>query len=259
LLGASCQRRIVYDPDPLVRAAPADIGLFHEDLRLRTRDGQRIAAWFVPAAQRRGTVLYCHGNGGNVGTRLTMVSALVAQRLDVLIFDYRGYGHSEGRPGEQETYLDARAAWDHLVQTRRVPAREIVVWGRSLGGAVAVWLVAQPDVRPAGVVLESTYTSLVEVAEHLRPHLPVRRFLRYRYPSIERIGKIRAPLLYAHSREDEVVPFRLGLALFDAAPVQKRFVELHGRHVPAHLTLPEHADDVDAFLAEVLPTGEDQP
>lgn len=254
-----CQRKMVYDPEPVVSRDPGQLGLAYEAVTLTAEDGKHLGAWFVPAPRRRGTVIYSHGNGGNVGTRLPMIEALVGLGLDVLVYDYHGYGESQGRPSEVRTYRAARAAWDWTTRTRAIPPGEIVIWGRSLGGAVSSWLVAQPDVVPGAVVLESTYSSLVEVAEHLHPKLPVRAFLRYRYPSIDRIGKLRAPLLYAHSPEDEIVPFALGQRLYDAAPEPKRFVQMHGQHVATRLTADAYRDEVDAFLTETLgpiPPGE---
>jgi hypothetical protein len=247
---------MVFDPEPVVLADPGSIGLRHEALTLEAADGKAIRAWLVPATEpRRGMVLYSHGNAGNLGTQLPAIDALVSLGLDVLVYDYHGFGESEGRPSERATYLDARAAWDFATGTARVPPEQIVLWGRSLGGAVTVWLAAQPDVRPAGVVLESTYTSLVDVAEHLYPRLPVRAFSIYRYPSLERIPDLRAPLLHAHSDDDEIVPAELGRRLFAAAPEPKRFVELTGIHRRARLTDPIHRADVLAFLDEVLPRG----
>lgn len=254
-----CQRKMVFDPDPHVVVDPSAIDQLYQEVRLETEDGKTIAAWFCPAPARRGTVLYSHGNGGNIGTRLPMIRALVALGLDVFVYDYHGYGDSEGKPSETRTYRDARAAWDWLTQERGIPPTEIVIWGRSLGGAVSVWLATRPDVDPAGVVLESTYTSLVEVAEHLHPRLPVGAFLRYDYESAERIPELRAPLLYAHSPDDEVVPYPLGRALYDAAPEPKAFVEMHGEHVPTRLTADEYRDPVDEFLTEILGTAVQAP
>jgi fermentation-respiration switch protein FrsA (DUF1100 family) len=251
-LPSGCQRRLVYDPDPEVRADPSTLGLDYETLSLRTEDDKRIAAWFVPAPKRRGTVIYSHGNGGNIGTRLPMIEALTGLGLDVLVYDYHGYGESEGKPGEKQTYRDAKAAWDWVTDERGISPSETILWGRSLGGAVTVFLATQPHVRPAGVVLESTYTSIVDVGEHLHPKLPVRAFSIYEYPSLERIPQLDAPLLYAHSPDDEIVPYPLGRALFDAAPEPKRFVEMHGKHVPTRLTAEEYRAEVDAFLDEVL-------
>ncbi len=248
----ACQRKMVYDPDPVVRHDPSQLDLAFEPLTLETADRHRIAAWFIPAPSRRGTVIYSHGNGGNVGTRLPMIEALIGLGLDVLIYDYHGYGSSEGKPGEKRTYRAARAAWDWATKTRGIPSEEIVIWGRSLGGAVSLWLATEPDVEPGAVVLESTYASLVDVAKHLYPKLPVRAFLIHRYESSDRVPRLRAPLLYAHSPDDEIVPYAIGRQLYDAAPHPKRFVEMRGEHVPTRLTAPEYRTEVDAFLDEVL-------
>lgn len=247
-----CQRKMVYDPDPHVATDPSSIGQPFEEVRIETSDGKTISGWFCPAPKRRGTVIYSHGNGSNIGKRIPMIESLVGLGLDVLVYDYHGYGESEGKPGEKQTYRDARAVWEWTTQHRNIPPEEIVIWGRSLGGAVSLWLATEPDVQPAAVVLESTYASLVDVAAHLYPKAPVRAFLIHRYDSVDRVPDLNAPLLYAHSPDDEIVPYEIGMRLYEAAPEPKHFIEMHGKHVGTRLTADEYRDAVNRFLSEIL-------
>ena len=215
-------------PQRTVSADPSSVGLAFEDLNLETEDGVRIHAWYVPADSPRGSVIFFHGNAGNIGDRLDTVRILNALGVNALIVEYRGYGRSTGQPGEAGTYLDARAAWDYMTQVRDVPAREIVVFGRSLGSAVAAWLAAEH--QPAGLILESGFTSVPDLGAELYPWLPVRLLSRYRYDTRAQLGRVHVPVLVAHSPQDEVIPYEHGRALFAAAPDSSRFLEMSGPH-----------------------------
>jgi fermentation-respiration switch protein FrsA (DUF1100 family) len=244
------QSRLVYYPSAELRASPADAGLAYEDLLLSTEDGERLHGWYVPHPRPRGTLLFLHGNAGNIGDRLESVSIFHRLGLDVAIIDYRGYGRSSGSPSERGTALDAEAAWHYLRARRGMPARRIVVFGRSLGGAVAVRLaVSHP---PAALIVESTFTSLADMASEIYPFLPVRWLLRFEYDSLERIAALRCPLMVIHSVEDDLVPFEQGRRLYAAAPVPKRFLELRGDHNSGFfLAGPRYGLAVDEFLTEV--------
>ncbi|HPC83188.1 MAG TPA: alpha/beta hydrolase [Thermoanaerobaculaceae bacterium] len=202
-------------------------GCAFEDRFLATADGVRLHAWWVsppnpplPGETTRPTLLYLHGNAGNLSHRGT-VAATLARRLgmDVLVLDYRGYGRSEGSPHESGLYEDARAAWRHLTVDRAVPARRIVVYGKSLGGGVATQLAS--EVQPAGLVLQSTFTSIPDMAAHHYPFVP-RLLLRTRMDSLSKIERVGCPLLVIHSHADEIVPFAHGQRLFAAAREPKR-------------------------------------
>ncbi|MEW7979455.1 MAG: alpha/beta hydrolase [Candidatus Sedimenticola endophacoides] len=225
------QRRLLYHPTPLARAQDADpgrIGLAFEEITLVSADGPRLSAWFIPAQNPRATLLFCHGNAGNIAHRLDSIRLFHELGLSVLIFDYRGFGRSEGVPGEEGTYLDALAAWTYLSETRGLPAHSIILFGRSLGGAVAAELATQA--RAGGLVLESTFTSVPDLASELYPWLPVRLLSRFRYDTLNRIGTIDTPLMILHSRDDELIPIAHGERLFAAARAPKRFVPLRGGH-----------------------------
>jgi fermentation-respiration switch protein FrsA (DUF1100 family) len=228
VLAGLFQKRLVFFPDPLLLGTPGELNLAYEDIAIECDDGIWIHAWFVPAPRARGAVLFCHGNGGNISHWLDTVRLLHDLEFAVLIFDYRGYGRSEGSPSEAGTYTDARAAWRHLVETRGFAPDSIVVVGRSLGAAVAVELAS--GVTPAALVLESPFTSLADVGRRAYPWLPVRLLLRMRYDSLERAPVLRIPKLFVHSRDDEVVPLEMGRRLFERAAEPKRFLEIRGSH-----------------------------
>lgn len=221
------QSRLVYFPTRAINETPQRIGLDYEDVWLKTIDGTRIHGWYVPKPGSQWTVLMLHGNGGNISHRLQTLQILHQVGASTLIIDYHGYGKSEGRPSEQGTYEDALAAWAFLTETK-TSAANIVVFGRSLGGAVAAWLAAK--VNPAGLILESTFTSLTDLAHHHYPLLPVGFISRYKYDSMALAHKITSPALVLHSRSDTIVPFALGVGLFEALPAEKSFLEMQGGH-----------------------------
>ncbi|MDD5678602.1 MAG: alpha/beta hydrolase [Kiritimatiellae bacterium] len=245
------QSHMIYFPLAEVRATPANAGLAYESVTLVTADNVRLAGWYVPCEGGRGTVVICHGNGGNIGDRLHPISLFHELGLNVLIFDYRGYGESAGKPSEEGTYQDALAAWQYLIGKRNIPPGKIVVHGQSLGGAVAAGLAER--VTPAALVLESTFTSIPDMAARLYSWLPVRLLCRYRYNTLARLERIHCPVLIAHSRDDSMIPFEQGRKLFAAASEPKVFFELTGDHNDGEvLTTPAYRQALDTFLAGQL-------
>jgi fermentation-respiration switch protein FrsA (DUF1100 family) len=225
------QPRLLYYPDMPGRepeATPAAVGLAYEDVALQTVDDIRLHAWFIPAENPRATVLFCHGNAGNISHRLDSIRLLHSLGLQVLIFDYRGYGKSEGRPSEKGTYRDVDAAWHYLREVRGLTEAGIIIFGRSLGAAVAADLASRT--RPAAVILESAFTSVPDMAAEFYPWLPVRLLSRYRYDNLGKVARIARPLLLVHSRQDEIIPFAHGERLFGRAREPKQFLELTGGH-----------------------------
>jgi uncharacterized protein len=234
-------------PGRQLAATPAAIGLDYEDLRIATADGEELHAWFIPAREERGVLLFFHGNAGNISHRLESLRIFNGLALSVLILDYRGYGQSTGSPTEEGTYEDARAAWRYLVEERGVPGERIVLFGRSLGGAVATWLAAEH--RPRGLIVESTFRSVPEVAAELYWFLPVRALARIEYPVEELIARVEAPLLIVHSRDDEIIPFHHGEALYRAANPPKQMLVLSGGHnVGFMLGGQAYVQGLEAFL-----------
>ena len=245
------QPRLLYLPNLPSRAlgaTPRDLGLDYEDVRLQTEDGVSLHGWHVPAAGA-GTLLFFHGNAGNVSHRLGSIKVFHDLGLSVLIVDYRGYGESEGRPTEAGTYRDAEAAWRYLTEVRGVPAGNIVVFGRSLGGAVAAWLAART--RPAALIVESAFTSVPDLGQELYPWLPVRWLSRFDYATIRYIADVRAPVLVVHSRDDEIAPFHHGEAIFAAAPQPRTLLELAGTHNDAFVrSEQQYIAGLREFLAQ---------
>ena len=225
------QSRMLYYPNMPGRAlaaTPADIGLLYQDVAFAAEDGIELHGWFIPGEKARGTLLFFHGNAGNISHRLESIRLFHELGLNVFIFDYRGYGQSAGSPTEQGTYRDAEAAWFYLTRTRALDAGRIIVFGRSLGGAIASWLASRHT--PAMLILESTFTSVPAMARRFYPFLPVRLLSRFQYDSLRIVGQLDCPLLIAHSRDDEIIPFEEGRLLFDAAREPKVFLEMRGGH-----------------------------
>ena len=222
------QPRITFYPFPTLEASPAQWGLPYEEVRLKTADNIRLHGWYLPHPSATKTLLLLHGNGGNISHRRDSLAIFHRLGLNVLIIDYRGYGQSEGTPSEQGLYRDARAAWDYLTRQRGSRADQIIIFGRSLGGAVATELAAQ--VSPAALILESTFSSARDMARELFPRLSYLVLLRYRFDSEAKIAQIKTPLLMLHSAQDEIIPYALGRKLYAAAVQPKRFIELRGGH-----------------------------
>ncbi len=248
------QARLLYYPDLPGRelvATPAAIGLEYEPVTLLTGDGVSLSAWFIPHASGRGTLLFLHGNAGNISHRLDSIRLFHQLGLAVFILDYRGFGDSQGSPSEAGTYLDATAAWRHLTEQRRIAPREIVVFGRSLGAGIAAELAART--RPAALIMESAFTSVPDMAASLYPWLPVRLLSRYRYDAVAQLARVSSPLLVVHSRDDEIIPFIHGQRLYEHAREPKQFLELRGGHNDGFLVTGQgYSDGLERFLTEHL-------
>jgi uncharacterized protein len=218
---------LMYFPEAAIRQTPADVGLRYRDLVFKSADGERLYGWWVMTERSSpaGHILFCHGNGGNVGDRLLDAQLLAGAGFNVLLFDYRGYGRSTGRPTEQGTYRDALAAKDALLMQPECDRRGVVYLGESLGGAIALELALRAP--PRGLILQSTFTSVRALA-HLHYRVIPSALVPDAYPSLRRIGELRAPLLVVHGDRDEVVPLSQGRELFDAAPGPKRIHVFRG-------------------------------
>lgn len=245
------QGRLVYFPGPPPTTTPAALGLKHRELHLVTSDGVRIHAWFLPAPAARGALVFCHGNAGNIEHRLHAARAFLDMGLSVLLFDYRGYGASEGHPTEAGTYLDAEAAYAALLEEPGVTPTRIVIYGESLGAGVALELARRREV--AAVVTEAAFTSLPDLGSRLYPWLPVRLLSRFRYHNLSKVASLDAPLLVIHSPDDDIVPYAHGQRLFAAAAEPKQFLETEGGHNDGgFLRRDEWRELVSTFLDDVL-------
>lgn len=222
------QSRLLYQPGHSIMMAPDDIGLPYEEVRLHTPDGQTLSAWYVPSEAGSRTILFCHGNAGNISHRLATLQMFHELGLNCLIVDYRGYGQSSGKPTEEGTLIDIKTSWNWLIENKNISRDQIILFGRSLGGSIAA--IVANDVEPVGLVLESTFTSYGDVAAHYYPYLPVRWFTRFEYNTLEAVKAIPCPLLVIHSPDDEIIPYKFGQRIFEAASEPKQFAELKGTH-----------------------------
>jgi fermentation-respiration switch protein FrsA (DUF1100 family) len=222
---------------------------------LRTPDGTRIHAWWLPCPGASGALLYCHGNAGNLSDRGLVVRYMgPALRESVLIVDYPGYGRSAGTPTEAGCYAAADAAYDYLTGTRRVPPEQVVLYGESLGGGVVVDLASRRPHR--GLVLVSTFTTIPDVGQRLFPWLPVRWVMRNRFDSLAKIGRCRGPVFVVHGTADGLVPVAMGRRLFEAANEPKAFFPVEGaghNGLPIESFLPKLRQFLDEHAADRAP------
>lgn len=243
------ERSMIYFPSRGYDVHPGSAGLDWERLRLRASDGVELEAWWLPGPRPDAPVLLClHGNGGSLSHRVEKMRLFRGAGAAQLWVDYRGYGASAGVPSEKGLYRDAEAAWSWLA-ARGVPASRVVVYGESLGGGVAVELATRRG--PAGLIFESGFTSLADMAKLVLPRFPA-RLASERYDSLGKIAGWKGPLLVLHSPQDDIVPFELGRRVFEAAPGPKTFVELKGDHNEGFLaTGPAYGKAVADFLARL--------
>ncbi|MDT8449450.1 MAG: alpha/beta hydrolase [Wenzhouxiangellaceae bacterium] len=254
------QPRLVFLPGIEGRTGrtPADLGLEYKSVSLKTPDGETLSAWWVPARNAIASIHFSHGNAGDISGRLESIALLNRLGLNVLIYDYRGYGGSSGRPSENGTYVDARAAWDWLVDSTGIPAGEIFLLGRSLGAGVAAGLAERlpEEARPAGLILESAFTSVPDMAREIHPWLPWRHVSRIRYDTLRRLAGDGPPVLVVHSRDDEIVPFPHAERLVEAAGSRARLLEISGDHNGGFLqSRVVYERGLNAFIRTTLAPG----
>ena len=241
------QPGMVFFPYRSLSESPADWGLEYEDVFLRTADDMQLHGWYIPHRHARQTLLFFHGNAGNISHRGDSIKIFHRLGLNVLIIDYRGYGRSQGRPSEKGLYADAHSAWQYLIQERMQPRQNIIIFGRSLGGAVAVQLAA--EVQPGGLILESVFSSARDIAHALLPGLSRIIWLRFNFDNKEVIKQVYSPLLILHSPDDEIIPFTSGQRVFNAANRPKQFIQLQGSHNSGFLqSQPDYERHLENFL-----------
>jgi fermentation-respiration switch protein FrsA (DUF1100 family) len=198
-----------------------------EEVQFESADGTKLYGWYWQHPNPQGHLLYCHGNGECVGYLGDYLSEISQQhRLSIFVFDYRGYGRSEGSPNEAGILQDGVAARDWLAQRAAIPPTEIILMGRSLGGAVCVDLAANSGAR--GLILQNSFSSLPDVAASIYWFLPVRWLMRNQYRSIDKIGRYSGPVLQSHGNQDRIIPYAVGQKLFSAVPGPKRFFTIEG-------------------------------
>lgn len=244
------QRNFIYFPDRTVFFTPNHINLLYDEIYYKTSDNLTINGWFIPADSAKNVVLFCHGNAGNISHRLESIQIFNRLNLNVFIFDYRGFGKSEGSVDEEGTYLDALGAWDFLLREKGFNPNQIIIFGRSLGSGVASWLAREKQSR--GLILESSFTSLPELGVKIYPYLPVRLLSRYTYPTLENLKAITCPKLIIHSKGDEIIPFSLGKTNYEQASLPKMFLEIHGSHNDGFfVTGSKYIEGINRFISDL--------
>ena len=246
------QSSMIFFPLRGVDATPARWGMDFEEVALRTADGIALHGWYLPAADSDRVLLFFHGNAGNISHRGDSLAIFHRLGLNVLIIDYRGYGRSEGRPSEAGLQRDAQAAWRFLRAEKGFAAERIVLFGRSLGGAVAAAQAA--EVTPGALILESTFSSAKDVAAEHYPLLSKLILLRYDFDTAIRVKGIDCPLLVIHSEDDEIIPFHLGERIYTAANEPKQLLRLRGGHNLGFIqSQPQYERGIGEFLSRHVP------
>jgi fermentation-respiration switch protein FrsA (DUF1100 family) len=229
-LGAGCgiENRMIFHPSRLIEQTPKQAGLAFEDLFFTARDGVRLNGWFIPHPNARATFVWFHGNAGNIGHRVDNIKLLHDRvPVNIFIFDYRGYGRSEGTPDESGTYLDGEAALSLMREKLgEAGAETLVLFGRSLGAAVAAEMASR--FRAQALILESPFVSIAAMTRLYFPLLPIGPFLQTRYDVEETIRKVKIPVLVLHGEHDSIVPLEQGKLVFAAAPEPKQFYLIAG-------------------------------
>lgn len=229
------EKNSIYFPDRQILADPKAIRVPFEEVALTTQDNVLLHSWHLKhpeaggrPAQARPTVLFFHGNAGNISHRLDKLEILYDLGLDVFIFDYRGYGKSKGSPSEKGLYEDALAAYGHLTGAQKIPSEKIILYGESLGAAVAAELAVRK--KAGAVIFEGAFTSTVDMGKEVFPFLPVKWMVTHKYDTLGKIAGLKAPVLFLHSPQDDIVPFRMAQELFEAAQEPKELFRLQGDH-----------------------------
>lgn len=243
--------QVIYQPSPYPEGEWNPQGLVYEDVEFTSQDGARLHGWYCPVPQPREIVLFAHGNAGNLSHRASTARKLTERLgVSVMLFDYRGYGRSKGRPSEAGVLEDARAARTWLSQRTGVAEKDIVLLGRSLGGGVMVDLAAQDGAR--GLILESTFTSLPAVAASHPALAPLSLLMSNRMNSADKIPQFRGPLLMSHGDRDDLIPFKIGQKLYAKANEPKKFVTIKGAGHNWSFT-EEYLQELDKFLGSLPP------
>ncbi len=224
------QNKLIFTPDPLNgewERTPNDVGLVYENLTLTTQDDCKLHAWYIPS-QSDWLVIYFHGNNSNVSHQIDQIKAISDCQVSVLVIEYRGYGKSQGIPSENGLYLDSEAAWQYATDHLGATSNKTIIHGRSLGGGVASYLSAK--IQPAGLILESTYTSIPEAGRDKYPWLPIKLLIKTSLDTLSRLPKINAKRCIIHSPEDLTIPFHHAQKLYLSHPEKSDFIVIRGSH-----------------------------
>ncbi len=254
LLVAACERKLIYFPlkYPEGYWHSNEYGLSAEDVYFKAKDGVRLHGWWIPHNKAVATLLWFHGNAGNITHRIDNIARLQKLSINIFIFDYRGYGRSEGRPGEQGLSLDSQAAYEVIVKEKNIDPKTLVLFGRSLGGVFAIQVAAKNEA--AGLILESTFTSAQDMAGIMFPFLPVGKLIRSKFDSLEAIKNVTVPKLFLHGTQDTIVPYELGRKLFHSAREPKSFYDIKSadHNDTYNVGGPSYFQALDRFIRRVV-------
>ena len=241
----------VFFPDTTIEQTPADFDLPFEDIWFTSSDSVRLHGWLIPASPSNHILLFCHGNAGNISHRLDNIRLLHQRGISVFIFDYRGYGRSNGRISEKGFYLDSEAAYQVARKWADQHKAKLVVFGRSLGGIAATHIGATQHCN--GLILESTFTNMGAMAGAHYPLPFAERILKHRLNAVGEIGGVHVPVLFFHGDNDMIVPIRLGRALYEAAPNPKEFVVIPGagHNDTYYVAGADYFNKIEAFLEKL--------
>lgn len=227
LSGCGLENRLIFHPSKEILRTPRDVGLEYQEHYFTTTDKVRLNGWFIPHPQASATMVWFHGNAGNISDRVDNIKLLHDKtRISIFIFDYRGYGRSPGSSSEATTYLDGEAAMEFVRAQLKVESKNLVIFGRSLGAAVAAEIATRHDSR--AVILESPFVSIREMAKVILPALPIASLFSAKFDVVDKVGKINTPLLVLHGDQDEIIPYEQGQRVFAAAREPKRFYSIKG-------------------------------
>ena len=236
----------LYFPMKKVTDTPELLGLPYEEIYFRTSDDKKLHGWFIPNDKAKFTIIFCHGNAGNISHRLEKIAIFYDLGVNMFIFDYRGYGKSEGRASESGLYKDTEAAYNYLTGERNISKDDVVIYGESLGGAASIELAERKEVK--ALITEEAFTSVKDMTKIYYPIIP-HFMIGTKFDSVSKIKDIACPKLIIHSLNDEIVPFYLGEKLFNAAGPPKEFLKIRGSHNTAFLdSEEEYIEGIKSFL-----------
>jgi len=245
------QPGMMFYPYKSLDSTPQDWGLEYENVEIITADNIQLHGWFLPVNNAEQVVLFFHGNGGNISHRGESLKIFHKLGLNILIIDYRGYGLSEGAVSEAGLYLDAMAAWQYLINQRGYTEKDIIIFGRSMGGAVATQLASR--VQPGALIIESTFSSVKDMAGRILPLISKLVYIRYNFNTESSIKQVRAPVLVMHSPDDDIIPFQFGEKVFAAANEPKEFYPLQGSHNNGFMqSMPGYQQAIKSFLGHYI-------
>ncbi len=240
------EARGVFFPSRVMNLNPSYFQMKWEDVWLTTEDRVKLNGWLIDHPDARGVILFNHGNAGNISDRLLKIRFFHQLGYAVFIYDYRGFGRSEGAPSEQGVYRDAQAAFDWIKSHPRLSTKKVIAYGVSLGGAVAIDLASHRPVN--GLIIDSSITSAKDMANLLYPALP-KIFMSIKFDNVSKIRSLTMPKAFLHSHEDQVVPFVMGQALFAQAPEPKIFISFKGGHNDVQIVNdPQCTEQLVTFL-----------